>query len=50
MDGTRYFTTMDPRLHAIWQTECRLLDIPDEHWWEIGVERILTRAGYRVIR
>ncbi len=50
MDKSRHFTTTDPRLHAIWQTKCRLEDIPDEEEWEREVEEILSRAGYRVIR
>jgi len=48
MDGTRYFTATDPRLYAIWQAECRMLDIPNERLWEKEVQKILTRAGYCV--
>ena len=50
MERTRYFTTLNPRLHEIWQTECHLPDIIDEPRWEQEIERIFTRAGYRVVR
>lgn len=50
MDRTRYFTTTDPGLRAIWQKECRLPDAMDERLWELEVEYIFTRAGYCVIR
>lgn len=49
-DGSRYFMTTNPQLHEVWQTKCRLEDIPDEEVWEQEVEEILSRAGYRVIR
>jgi Fe-S-cluster containining protein len=49
-EGSRHFTTTDPRLHAVWQTGCRLTDIQDEDVWEKNAEEIFTRSGYRVIR
>jgi hypothetical protein len=49
-DAGRCFSTMDARLHDIWDREIKDVKIPDEQRWEEHVERILTREGYRVIR
>lgn len=49
-DKTRYFTATDPRLHEIWNTECRMLDISEESLWEDEVGKILTRAGYHIVK
>lgn len=49
-EGTRYFTTMDHNLNAIWQAGCQLPKEMREEEWEREVERIFTSAGYRVIR
>jgi Fe-S-cluster containining protein len=50
MDGTRYFTTVDPVLHEYWQRTCANLDIADENCWEETVAGILTREGYQVVK
>ncbi|MDD1693460.1 MAG: YkgJ family cysteine cluster protein, partial [Methanoregula sp.] len=50
VDSSRYFTTMDPELRALWDREIASSDIGDEALWEGYVERVLSGAGYRVIR
>ncbi|MDD1687415.1 MAG: YkgJ family cysteine cluster protein [Methanoregula sp.] len=50
VDASRYFTTMDPDLRAVWNREIAGIEIPDEALWEEHVEKTLTRAGYQVIR
>jgi Fe-S-cluster containining protein len=50
MDNTRYFTTMDHELRALWDKEIAPLTIADETTWEDEIERTLSAAGYRVIR
>jgi len=50
MDATRYFTTMDPTLHELWQKEIANVEIPDEQRWEERVDIVLSRAGYRLIK
>jgi uncharacterized protein len=50
IDKTRYFTTTNPRLHEIWIRECSPLEIPDDELWEEEIRKILTRAGYCVIK
>jgi len=50
MDNTRYFTTMDRELRAVWDTEIAPITIADEARWEEEVARILSAAGYRVLR
>lgn len=49
-DGSRYFTTMDHDLRALWDREIAPLTIADETAWEEEVERIFSAAGYRVVR
>jgi uncharacterized protein len=49
VDNSRYFTTMDHGLRALWDREMRSLTIADEALWENEVERILSAAGYRVV-
>ncbi|HEX3002259.1 MAG TPA: YkgJ family cysteine cluster protein [Methanoregula sp.] len=50
VDGSRYFTTMDHELRALWDREIVPLTIADETAWEEKVDRILSAAGYRVVR
>lgn len=49
VEGSRYFITMDPNLRALWDREIAGAEIADD-LWETFVERILVRAGYRVVR
>ena len=49
VDGSRYFTTTDPGLRALWDREIAGAEIADDHW-EAFVEQALVREGYRVIR
>ncbi len=49
VEGSRYFTTMDPGLKALWDREIGAKEIADDQWEEF-VEQVLVRAGYRVIR
>ncbi len=48
--ASRYFTTMDPELRVLWDREIAGAGIPDEGLFEEYVERVLSGAGYRVIR
>lgn len=48
LDKTRYFSSTDPRLHEIWNAQCRVLDIAQDFLWEEEVGKIFTRAGYFV--
>ena len=50
VDASRYFTTMDPDLRALWDREIADAEIPDEELFEEYVERVLSGAGYGVIR
>jgi uncharacterized protein len=50
VDGSRYFTTMDHELRALWDREIVPLTIADEIAWEEEVDRILSAEGYRVVR
>ena len=50
VDASRYFTTMDPELRALWDREIAGVEIPDEELFEEYVEHVLSGAGYRVIR
>lgn len=50
VDASRFFTTMDPDLRELWDREILGREIGDETDWEAFVERILSAAGYRVIR
>lgn len=50
VDASRYFTTMDPELRACWDREIAGMHIADEALWEEHVERVLSAAGYRIIR
>ncbi len=50
IEGSRYFTTTDPELRALWEREIAGVEIPDEEVFEEYVERVLSGAGYRVIR
>jgi uncharacterized protein len=50
VDGSRYFTTTDMELRALWDQEIAGAEIPDEELFEEYVERVLSGAGYRVIR
>jgi len=49
MDNTRYFTTMDQDLRALWDKEIASIIIADEMCWEQEVARILSTAGYWVL-
>lgn len=50
VEGSRYFTTMDAELRALWDREIATVEIPADPNWEAFVERMLVREGYRVIR
>jgi Fe-S-cluster containining protein len=50
MDASRYFTTMDHPLRELWQQEIASREVPDEAAWEDHIDKVLTGAGYRVIR
>jgi hypothetical protein len=50
VDASRYFTTMDPELRALWDREIAGAGIADETLWEEHVEHVLSGAGYRVVR
>ncbi len=50
MDNTRYFTTMNHELRALWDKEITPVIIADEMCWEEEVARILSAAGYQVLR
>jgi len=50
MDASRYFTTMDHPLRNLWQQEIAGREIPEENAWEDYVDRVLTSAGYQVVR
>ena len=50
MDGSRFFTTMDHKLRALWDREIAPLTIADETLWEEEVDRILSAAGYHIVR
>ncbi|MDD1690779.1 MAG: YkgJ family cysteine cluster protein [Methanoregula sp.] len=50
VDASRYFTTMDPELRALWDREIAGAGIVDEALWEEHAERVLSGAGYQVIR
>ncbi|HXX55511.1 MAG TPA: YkgJ family cysteine cluster protein [Methanoregula sp.] len=50
MDSTRYFVSDDPRLNTLWKTMVEPAAIHDEYLWEEHVGRVLTGAGYRIIR
>lgn len=50
MENTRYFTTMDHELRALWDTCIAPLAIADETVWEEEVARLLSAAGYRTVR
>jgi Fe-S-cluster containining protein len=50
MDNTRYFTTMNHELRALWDKEIAPITIADEMCWEEEVARILSAAGYQVLR
>jgi len=49
VEGSRYFTTMDPDLRTLWDREIGANEIADDPWEEF-VEQVLVRAGYRVVR
>jgi Fe-S-cluster containining protein len=48
-DGSRTFSSLDPALHELWDTEVTGTGIPDEAAWERWVRDVFTRAGYRVV-
>ncbi len=50
IEGSRYFTTMDRELRALWDREIAPLTIADETVWEEKVDQILSAAGYRIVR
>jgi uncharacterized protein len=50
IDASRYFTTMDPELRALWDREITGSVIEDDILWEEHVDRVLSAAQYRVIR
>ena len=47
---TRSFSSPDARLNAIWQQDCRQLDIRDENTWEEEVAQTFKRAGWLVVK
>lgn len=49
-DASRYLSTMDENLRALWNREIAGIAIPEEERWEEHVEKILTKAGYRIMR
>ena len=49
-DRTRQVITTDPKIHELWQRECRLLDSADEEDWEEEIGKILTRGGYHIVK
>jgi uncharacterized protein len=50
VDASRYFTTMDSGLRSVWDREIAGCEIGDEAEWEAFVDRVLSEAGYRIIR
>ncbi len=50
LDGSRYVTTMDHELRATWDREIAPLTTEGETAWEEEVDRILSAAGYRIVR
>ncbi len=50
IDASRYLVTTDAGLRRLWDDEISGAEIPDEKNWEEHVEKIMTRAGYRVVR
>jgi uncharacterized protein len=50
MDASRYFTTLDPVLHELWQNEIAGVEILNEQHWEEHVDTVLTHAGYRLVK
>jgi Fe-S-cluster containining protein len=50
LDKTRYFSATDPRLHEIWNAQCKVLDIEQDFQWEDEVGKVFTRAGYFVVK
>jgi hypothetical protein len=50
LDASRYFTTTDHELRLLWDRKIAATDIPDETLWEEHVDRILSAAGYQVVR
>ncbi|WP_292371132.1 YkgJ family cysteine cluster protein [Methanoregula sp. UBA64] len=48
-DGSRTFSSLDPALHELWDTEVTGTDILDEAAWERWVRDVFSRAGYRVV-
>lgn len=50
VENSRFFTTTDPDLRALWDREIAGTDIPDNEAWEAFAEQVLSAAGYLVIR
>ncbi len=50
VDASRYFVTTDPALRVLWDTEIAPAGIPGEQEWEDYADRVLTGAGYQVVR
>lgn len=50
VDASRFFTTMDPGLREVWDRDVAGTVIADDARWEDYVDRVLSAAGYRVIR
>jgi uncharacterized protein len=48
--ASRYFSSMDDNLRRLWNKEINGVAIPDETCWEEHVEKVLSQAGYRVVR
>jgi Fe-S-cluster containining protein len=48
--ASRCFTTTDANLRSLWNQEIAGVEIPEEACWEEHVEKILSPAGYCVIR
>ena len=48
--ASRYFSSMDDNLRALWNRVIAGVAIPDETCWEEHVEQVLSPAGYRVVR
>ncbi len=48
--ASRYFSSGNNDLRTLWDREIARVAIPDETCWEEHVERVLSQAGYRVLR
>jgi len=48
--GTRHLASEDPALTRLFEAEIDCLKEPDDEAWDMQVVRVLTAAGYTVIR